>query len=265
MKLVIYHPDAAARQTIRNMLERLDHVVMDEIIGLQHVVAAVAKHRPHAILLAETRLGIRPQMEFVMDRFQLAAPILWMAANLSGSDLETEIERRLSKLTTTAVFPALVPYSTDSRDVLRDDGYLPYYREQKQNVPTRSDHSRNEVAQQMAVFARQVECAVKHHAAAQRYLRQALVTDKGLRVEIAYRAVHSSYKIFWLREHIFRWVAVLAHYLPGVEPAYLTPPATPSLKLDHLFYTPPPESYYAATAVLIHGFKPNTCRSLGCL
>src|SRR5882762_184808 len=44
---------------------------------------------------------------------------------------------------------------------------------------------------------------------------------------------------------------------PGVEPAYLPPPATPSSKVDYLFYTPPPESCYAATAVLIHGLKPS--------
>jgi hypothetical protein len=168
----------------------------------------------------------------------------WLAAEISRFLLKAE-SRPLTR------------YSAASRTVIRSERYRSFESGQKQNVPDPSATAFEDLAEEAAVFGRQVDSATKFHDAAGHYLRQVLITDQGLRREIAYRAVHGSHKIYWLREHIFRWVGVLAHYIPGVEPEYLPAPSTPSPKLDLLHYHPPSESCYAAMALVAHGFKPS--------
>lgn len=189
-------------------------------------------------------------------------PILWYPPGFIGAASEGWFTSEISRLLEGSGSHALRRYAEDSRNVLRDVGYESFEDGTKRNLPELSEDSSQDLAQEMTSFGQQVECALPHHAAARQYLRQCLLTDKGLRVEATYRAVHSSHKIFWLREHIFRLVGVLAHYLPGVEPAYLPPPAPPSPKLDFLHYSSTPENCYAATALLMHGFKPTWMPSL---
>jgi len=257
LKTIILHPDATARETIRRQLHRLDHVVVHEENSLDNIVSAVAKHRPHFVVAAEPEPFLRDCIELTFQEFALRVPICWHPTGAAGSGREDGLEAAISHRLNAGDVPTLTRYTDDHRQVTRDDGYKPFDGATKQNLPDDSDDPAKDLAREMEVFGRQVECALHHHAAARYYLRQALMTDRGLRVETAYRAVHSSHKIYWLREHVMRWVGVLAHYLSGVDPSYLPPPSPPSPKLDFLYYTPPPESYYAATAVLMHGFKPS--------
>lgn len=257
MKAIILHPDAAIRETIRHQLESLNHVVVHEDGTLRQLLLAVTKHRPHIVVAEEPELALRDKINATFVDLALHVPILWYLPGFIGTAREEWFANEVSRLLQGSKPPALTRYTADTRNVIRDVGYEPFEDGTKQNLPTLSEDPAQGLAREMTVFGHQVECALQHHVAARSYLRQCLLTEKGLRREVAYRAVHSSHKIYWLREHIFRWCGVLDHYLPGVEPVYLPPPASPSPKLDFLHYTSPPENYYAATALLMHGFKPS--------
>jgi hypothetical protein len=257
MKILLFHPDVAVRQTIRHQIECLDHVVMHEDDSVQNIMLHVAKHQPHVIVVAEFDPVLRIQIETVFDQFALRIPLIWLPVALIGFELEVLIQGEISKIASVPLTPALVPYSDGTRQIIRDIAYLELEDGRKQNFPPASDNESEELTGEIGIFARQVECATRNHAAARHYLRQVLLTDKGLRTEIAYRAVHSSHKIFWERDHIYRWVGVLAHYLPGVEPAYLPPPVPPSTRLDFLGHSSNASCRYASAALQLHGFKPS--------
>jgi hypothetical protein len=257
MKTILLHPDAATRADLRRHLTRLDHVVVHEDPNLHQVLLAVAKHRPHFIVAAQPEPFLRNQVESVFSEFSLDVPVLWLPESQEPVREEWLSQQISSLLAGTGTRP-LRRYTAGSRTILRDQAYEAFEDGRKQNLPELSENPKQGLAREMAAFARQVECAVGRHEAAQRYLRQVLLTDRGLRVEVAYRAVHGSHKVYWLREHIFRWTGVLAHYLPGVEPHYLPPPAPPSPRLDFLSHSGGiPENAYAAAALLLHGFRPS--------
>lgn len=260
MKTLIFHPDAAARQTIRHQIERLDHVVMHENASVQQILLHVSKHQPHVIIIAEFDPVLRIQIETLFDQLALRSPIIWLPLASSGFELEALIQVELTQLASTPPTTRLVRYCDDFRQVIRDIAYVAYEDGGKQNLPPASENESEELLREKDIFAQQVERATRNHAAARHYLRQVMVTDRGgggLQREVVYRAVHSSHKIFWERDHIYRWVGVLAHYLPGVELAYLPPPAPPSPKLDFLAHSSSAECRYTATALQLHGFKPS--------
>jgi hypothetical protein len=196
-------------------------------------------------------------VEANLKYFALQTPVLWLPCDLARLELERAMAALFSSLFNGSPNATLTRYTAEYRNVLRDTEYEAYEDGKKVNRPTSTSSAQDDLDDEIAKFSIQVRRATAHHDAARRYLRQVLLTEKGLGVEIAYRTAHSSFKIYWLREHIFRWVGVLAHYLPGVEPSYLPPPAPPSPKLDFLFYEPPPESFYAETALVNFGIKPS--------
>jgi hypothetical protein len=260
MKTLIFHPDATARETIRHQIEQLDHVVMHEDASLQQLLLHVAKHQPHVVIVAELDPVLRIQIETEFDQFALRVPIIWLPLTLSGSDLEALIQGELTQIASAPCSPLLVRYCDESRQVIRDIAYVAYEDGRKQNLPPASENESKELAREINIFAQQVGRATRNHVAARQYLRQVIVTDKGgggLQRELVYRALHSSHKIFWQRDHIYRWVGVLSHYLPDVELAYLPPPAPPSPKLDFLAYCSGAECRYVAAALHLHGFKPS--------
>ncbi|MCE0484502.1 MAG: hypothetical protein LV479_09715 [Methylacidiphilales bacterium] len=257
MKSIILHPDAAIREIIRTQLEHLHHVVVHEDTNIAQILVAVAKYRPHFVVAEDPEQIHRGRIVTLFEALSLRVPILWYPPGFIGAAGEGWLTAEISRLLEGSSAHGFAHYSGESRSVLRDLGYAPFEDGAKRNFPAFGDASSLGLAREMAAFAQQVECALTHHATARRYLRQCLLTDRGLRREVAYRAVHSSHKIYWLREHVFRLVGVLSHYLNGVEPAYLPPPAPPSPKLDFLHHTSIAENYYAATSLLMQGIKPS--------
>lgn len=261
MKLIILHPDKVTREILCSHVRSLDHAVVHASASSFQIMHDVAKHRPHLVLADEPELRLRAPIQETLEKMGLHVHILWIPA-LSGDDLKKWASEQLYALRHATAPRPLSPYTADQRLVIRDDAYGVFEDGLKRNFPEVEPENDAAFAHELATYARHVEGATAHHAAAQHHLHQVIVTDQGLRVEATYRAIHSSHKIFWLREHIFRWIGVLAHYLPGVELEYLPPPAPPSPKLDYLHYSSPPESCYAAAALLIHGFKPSWMLSL---
>ncbi len=257
MKISILHPDPGARASICGFFENLEHVIVHESPDLSEVPLGIVRHRPHLIVAAEIHSTSRSMVEADLTYFALQTPVLWLPANLAGLELEQALATQISSLFNGSQRPTLTRYADEYRTVIRDVEYEAYEDGKKVNLPPVSSTPDDDLDNEIAKFATQVRRAVVFHGAAKKYLRQAVLTDRGLGVEAAYRTAHGSFKIFFLREHIFRWVGVMAHYLPGVEPCYLPDPATPSPRIDHLFWEPPPESYYAATAVLNFGLKPS--------
>ena len=257
MKICLYHPNSVLRAAVRQFLQKLEHVVVDEGLTFDQAPLRVARYRPHLILAAEPERSFRTPIEISLAQFALHVPLVWIPSALLDDSVEDWLTPLICGIKQAPKTTNLVRYCNDQRNVLRDEGYAPFEDGEKRNLPGGFDPAQDDRSNNMVDFARQVERAILYQEAARQYLRQALVTDRGLRVEIAYRAVHGSHKIYWLREHICRWVGVLAHYLPGVEPQYLPPPSPPSPRLDYLFHSPPPESFYSATALLNHGFKPS--------
>jgi hypothetical protein len=257
MKVSILHPDPVARTIIRGFFENLEHVIVHEAPDLSEVPLGIVRHRPHLVVAAEISSKSRIMIEMDLTYFALQIPILWLPFDLIGLGLEPVLATLLSSLLSGLQRPTLTRYADEYRNVLRDREYEAHEHGKKVNLPPFPSSPNDDLDDEIVKFSMQVRRATAYHGAARRYLRQVLSTEKGLGAEIAYRATHSSFKIYWLREHIFRWIGVLAHYLPGVEPTYLPQPAPPSPKLDFLFYEPPPESLYAEAALINFGLKPS--------
>jgi hypothetical protein len=263
MKTIICHPNAAIRTDLRQQLTKLDHVVVHEDPNVDRIITTVAKHRPHFVVAAEGESFLRCQVESVFCDLALHVPILWLPDSEEPAR-EKWLADEISRLVAGIGPRPLTRYADDSRQVIRDLDYAQFENGAKQNLPDSSENPKHELAREMAVFARQAERATEHHAAARHYLRQALLTHNGgLRREATYRAVHGSHKgLGFLREEVFRWAGVLSFYVPGVQPVYLPPAAPPSPKLEFLHHSSPPENYYAATALLLHGFRPSWMQAL---
>ena len=259
MKILLIHPDRAIRNIIRQQFEEAGHVVIHETDDFVNLVLRVAKYRPHAFLALPPSAEILEGSVAAMAMLGLKVKAYSLPPAVSLAALTPHLELILSALMKPELPASLVPYVYESRTILIDDAYPV---SGKQNLPGENESTEEHLAKELGILGQQVERATSHHAAASRYLSQVLVIDRGLRTEIAYRAVHSSFKIFWLREHICRWLGVLAHYLPGVELAYLLPPTPPSPQLDFLHFSAPPESWYTLTAVLNHGIKPSWTQPL---
>jgi len=243
------------RKRIKQHLSDLGHIVVDdEPLHPRALLAAAARQQPHGILIA----NLPPSFEAsVLSQFCEQLPdiaVVILASTDSNAAIKSSLELALQNVSEHVAATPIRPYSSDEqRFILHDDRYRAFAQEEKLGaslVTTANAEAETDI------FVRQIGCAVRNHQAARRYLAQVIKTDRGLRTEGTYRTVHMSYKVFWLREHVMRWAAVLAHYVEGVETVFLPPPAPPSPTLDYLHYEPPIESLYSASALIDHGFRP---------
>jgi hypothetical protein len=262
MKILLIHSHSGSREILKKHLENSGHVVVHETPSLSDLFVHLVKHRPHAFFVLQPPAKLLEIVESAIADSGLKVKPLWIPSDVGPAALVSYLDPILPSLAIPEPPGPLVRYVSDNRMILLDNEYELLACARKQNTPDANEIPAEHLPAELAIFARQVERALEFHAPARRYLRQVLLIDRGLRVEVAYRAVHSSFKIYWLREHACRWLGVLAHYLPGVNPVYLPPPTPPSLKIDWLPFSSSPENHYAINAILIHGMKPSWMQSL---
>ena len=251
MKIILIHADQTALNHIKHLLNDIDHIVVAESNHPRFLLRDIAKHQPHAILVGELAPvftdGTFPPLEDTV----VLVPVVRLPSGVADASMISFLKESLENVGTELQSRPPRPYSTDEqRLILLDDCYRKYAQDEKlgTELPGNLDKEKE-------TFIHQVHCARQNHQAAQSYLRQLLKTDRGLRVEAAYRNVHASFKVYWLREHAMRWASVLAHYVEGVQVEYLPSPTSPSPRLDFLHYEAPPESLYVAAALVGHGFN----------
>jgi len=251
MKLILIHADQNARNHLKKMLDDLDHIVIAESDHPRRLLGDIAKHQPHAIIAGELPSVFEDGTFPPLQDTVVLVPVVRLPNVATDESLISFLKEALEKVWIEHQSRPPRPYSTeDQRLVLMDDGYRKYAQDQKLGTDVSGDPDKDK-----EIFIRQVHCARRNHQAAQRYLRQLLKTERGLHVEVAYRNVHASYKIYWSREHALRWASVLAHYVEGVQIEYLPSATSPSPQLDFLHYEAPPESVYVAAALVGHGFN----------
>jgi hypothetical protein len=251
MKLILIHAEQNARNHLKQLLSDLDHIVVAESDTPRQLLGDIARHQPHAIVVGELASvftdGIFPRLQDTV----VLVPVLRLPDGATDEMLLSLLAESLEKVRIEHQSRPTRPYSTDEqRLVLMDDRYQKYAQKEKLGSDLSDDFDREK-----EIFIRQVHCARNNHSAAKRYLSHLLKTDRGLRVEVAYRLVHASYKVYWLRDHALRWASVLAHYIEGIQLEYLPSSASPSPQLDFLHYEAPPESLYAAAALVGHGIR----------
>jgi hypothetical protein len=253
MKILVLGANQSVRDRIKQQLAELNHIVVAEPLNRQALLIAVVRLRPHAIVAGELPPVIDAKALGDFGGQLPAIPVICFPADETDEAAKSYLDGALQNVALLQAAEKIRPYSSnEQRLVLQDDRHQTFAQAEKLGSASVSPA---DATREADIFIRQVNCALKNHAAARHYLAQVVKTDQGLRVECAYRTVHASYKVCWLREHAMRWAGVLAHYIEGVEKEYLPPPASPSSTLDFLHYEPPAESLYAASALISHGFR----------
>jgi hypothetical protein len=250
MKLILIHADQIARNQFKAILNDLGHIVVAESPHPRKLLGDIARHQPHALIVGEPGTVFADVTFPPMGDERALVPVVRLPPGITGEPLVTFLIEALIGVSQFHDTKCLQPYSTDGqRLVLQDDAYQKFAQDEKLGT----DVSGNPDLEKELVV-RQIHYARHNHQKARRYLAQLLKTDSGFRPEITYRIVHSSYKVYWLREMSVRWASVLLFY-GSVDLQYLPPPAPPSPLLDFLFWEASPETLYAAAALVEHGFK----------
>ena len=254
MKLILVHADSTTRHQILQTLDKLGHIIVAEPGHPGSLLLAIARHQPHAVIIGKLPPSIPKEIIVALAEKCPGTPMLWLPEDNVSGFIKSSLGSEIDKITAPPAVKKIQLYNIDEqRLVLHDDRYKPFAREEKLNETA---SARSDLERESDLFLRQVCCAKKNIRLARQYVAQLLYTDQALRTEVAYRVIHGSYKVYWLREHAMRFAAALAHFIEGVEVEFLPSPATPSPVLDFIHYEPPTDSLYAALALISHGFRP---------
>ena len=234
------------------MLIHLNHIVLEEPPHPRGLLSAIAKHQPHAVIVGELSSAFSDEVISAISHQVPSLPFVWIPDKECENTLQDNIISAIHGINSVLKVRKCRRYASGRRLIISDDRYKSLAQSEKLGVTALS---RSTIQRETDIFMGQVCTACDNHLAARQYLAQVLRIDQPFRVEASYRAVHTSYKIYWLREHAMRYVSVLCHYFDGIEIQYLPQPCPPSETIDYLHYEPPTPSLYAASALVTHGFR----------
>lgn len=95
-----------------------------------------------------------------------------------------------------------------------------------------------------------------NHSRARHYHRLLCETVGEELQEACYRVLHGSFKgWFYTREELARWLAVVAHYMPGIEVSHLPPPGDVGAAHRYIHYYPTDEAHYALASATLYAHE----------
>jgi hypothetical protein len=246
MKIVLFcSPFAEA--PLNQAIKAAGHTVVGSAAIPEDLVYAIAKQNPHAMIAEIAHLISKPKA--LADTLHAYPHLPTFSAYLEKEGWEAKLREFLDRA---RPLETPRPYATSDRSVYHDAS-LRNISSGKLRRPDFTDPDwRSRFIRQEILFVLQLQAAQANHAAGLHYYRCLIAQQRGLDLELGYRLVHGSYKaLSWSRELAGRWLALLCHYLPGVEMDQLPAPMTPGPAVDFVHHVAPKEVVYAG-ALAIH-------------
>lgn len=238
MKILICHNNS---EVLSRLMERplaAKNVVIPCFHG-QNLITTLAATEPHLVVLGGDKLGASPTaLERRLREAGFDTPTLILHDERPDNDGLDEIWRYLQRLPR-----CLERLQADSQEyqVVTEREFKP--------GTSREGDSAETVEWQENRFLTLLEAGSIHHSRAQTYLRLTTATERHYELDWASAVLSGDAMAYLWRVQLFRYVSVLAHYVPGVEVGCLPLPEPASRTCDFLHTTLSAEAYYALNAI----------------
>ena len=244
--LLIASPNRRRTKLMRWLRRRHAIIVGTGTLQGIHILEEIARCTPHLVAFAEERVDADTEavLAFVAAKFQSLALVRlpFVPGDREVPYYWTDLLMKQLRVPVAPWVP--VPYGDEVRLVFHDPQF--HYFSQGDKIRAGSYG----IERQCAGLFRLLDGAKLNHLRAKAYLTAIEASLPGLESELAYRNVHRSYKgLSWSRELVTKFVAVVVHYIPGVEVDYLPPPAPIHPSVDYVHYDQPMEARYALDAL----------------
>jgi hypothetical protein len=259
MKILILraNPDDAAKLTA--WLESRGHAVVACVPQFERLPEALAGHDHDLVVTvikpewSELREALRSVEVSFADSYFIEIGAEQLREDQPAAEITDRLEQIEKAYRTRILKPR--PFTSRKRTVFHDGQYIPWASAEKRHAPVQDENFRRHASAEVYRFVLQLRAANVRHEQARRYLRILRREDRGLRHEVAYRLAHGSYKIIWLREHLARWLTVLAHYIPGTELEHCPGPRNSSPDFVAIDWEMPTTYLYAVACARMFGMN----------
>ena len=247
MKVLLIAPENRQRAKVIRWLQRNRALVVSVGVfpGIQ-LLQEIARTSPHLVVITVDQIDADTAfvLRFIEEQFQ-SLTLIRLPFDPSSRDMSfhwQDLLRAALKAKTVRHVPQ--PYAGEERLVFHDPEFNDFARTDKLSAGSPS------LQRQTARLRQLLETGKVHHVQAKTYLEAIQASLAGLEQEIAYRVTHNSYKgLIWSRGLAAKYVAVLAHYVPGVEVRYLPPPGPVHSSIDYVSFYLGTDARYAIDAV----------------
>lgn len=257
--LIITHSPSITRQLVGHV-STLNHIVVGscEPIGAS-ILEEIARTHPHFILFAavsESNRDLSAVLQFLNGLADVRLVKLQLDSN--AEYLEPGWEDALREFLSEPI-PLFASHSEaeGTKLVFHDAAFNNLLLPDKLKSNVSGRRANRQLAAEERRFRRLLAGAKAHHQHAEDYLRAVRQSLREVEWELSYRQTRGSYKaLCWSRDLVGICSAVLVHYIPGIERAYLPRPTGcvhPQIGFVH--YSIPLEGEYAIMALT--SMKPN--------
>lgn len=248
MKLLFCHSNP---QSLRRLTER--PLAGQNVVVACHQVSAliplIASIEPHLVVIGGDKLGTTPQE--LQNRLRAAGfrmPVHILPQSSPSDEALDEI------------WQVLAAASRNQFNVELDP--------QEYTVLTEKDFDRSDSGEgedwigQENRFLALLAAGADQQRRAQAYLAAAEATEHHCESDWVAAVLDGNAPAYLWRTQLFRYVSVLAHYVPGVDVECLPLPHPPSGKMDYLYTALSVEAYYALCAIRAFGISPQCDKAL---
>ena len=247
MKVLLLAPHNRRRKKLIHWLRRHKAIVVaaKTLKGIL-ILEEIARCTPHLIAFAEEWVDADTEAVLIFIAQEFRSVALVRLPFVSG-DREvpyhwTDLLRKRLRAPLAPWVP--MPYGDEVRLVFHDPEFQHFSKGDKIVAGSLG------IERQCAGLFCLLDGGKRNHVRAKAYLAAVEACLVGLEPELIYRMVHRSYKgLSWSRDLVTRFVAVIAHYIPGVEIDYLPFPAPIHSSIDYVHYEQPLEDRYALDAL----------------
>ena len=247
MKLLLISPENRRRKKLIHWLRRHNVIIVGAttLNGIQ-ILEAIARSTPHLVVFIEERIDADTEavLAFVAANFRSVALVRlpFVSGDREVPHHWIDLLRKQLRRPLAPWVP--MPYGAEMRLVFHDSDFNHFSRGDKIRAGSVG------IERQCAGLFCLLDGAKRNHVRAKSYLAAIEASLAGLEPELTYRMVHRSYKaLIWSRSLVTKFVAAIAHYVPGVQVDYLPFPAPVHSSLDYVHYEQPLEDRYALDAL----------------
>ena len=251
MKIVICHSN-------RNLISRL----LARPLASSHTVslclqptalhACVAENEPHLVLLGGDNLAVPPKaLEKALRKLGFHTRILVVPNDCENTRLD-------------AIWFTLQAFTRCYAPVEHDQQHYTVLGEiENQEIfDVSAPESVWEPPAQENRFLALLEAATREHLQSKAYLKAALATQRNFQRDWSLAVVRHNPLAYHWRTQLFRYVAALTHYVPGVETQCLPLPYPAARGMDLLPHALPDAGRYAHAAAQWFGLPTGVARAL---
>jgi hypothetical protein len=242
---------------IRQTIEKEGHVVVAETDNPEGLVNLILKYEPHFVFINGD--------EFRFDEIKDAQGVfrslrLILLDDFEGPAMDKAVRQALR---CRRVEERWDPAKPEQRRILLDPEYSKYCSDRKLKRPEISERFDSDAASQLLRLIWMLRTARKVRERANRY-RDAFTSVGGYEwQEIIYRTVHGSFKsAAFGRDQAVRYLAYLAHFVPGIDLAGLPHPVDVPAELRYVHYDASLEAHHTLFSLGLFGFNGELSKQL---